>query len=264
MKTQSNIPSSFDDVVFENRNKLYGAYALRRSYNGSLLKAVLISSLILAVVLFLATRKWTQDQITAISVQLDSTVVEMFDEKPYKPVAEVKPEPARSHSASQALPTYSVDGQRAEQQLNPNIPIGPKDRPGDPDPGMDPDWKEPGDEGGGGPIVTTTTETSTPLRIVEENPEFPGGLDAMSKFLVKYLQKDDAWREMGLSGKVYVDFVVDKQGNVVDVKALNGPYELLKKTSERAIKAMPKWKPGRQNGHDVSVILTIPISFVIK
>jgi len=270
MKTPNNIPSSFDDVVFENRNKLYGAYALRRSYNGNLLKAVLISSLILLLLLLLATRKWTQEQLVIIKQKADSIFVDLPPTDPYKEkIAVVKPQPTKSqrnNTATQTPEEFSPEGKLEQQIIKPHIQLGVANKAGLEGPGVVPgDWEGPGDGGETTNAGTGTgVETSAPVRIVEENPEFPGGIDAMTKYLVKYLQKDDTWREMGLSGKVYVDFVVDNQGNIVEVKAISGPYELLKKTSERAIKSMPKWKPGRQNGHAVPVILTIPISFVIN
>jgi TonB family protein len=95
-------------------------------------------------------------------------------------------------------------------------------------------------------------------------PEFPGGMDKLSSFISDHLIFPRMARENHLVGKVYVSWIVDKEGNVVNVTLEHGAYALLDEEAMRVIKSMPKWKPGSQNGRAVNVKLTMPISFILK
>ena len=99
--------------------------------------------------------------------------------------------------------------------------------------------------------------------VVEVMPEYPGGNKAMYAYMgenIKYPQKA---REDGISGTVFITFVVEKDGTVSHVKKLRGVEESLDKEAMRVIKAMPKWKPGRQKGKAVRVQYNLPIKFVL-
>lgn len=100
--------------------------------------------------------------------------------------------------------------------------------------------------------------------IVEEMPEFPGGEAALRQYIagsVKY--PDDAVKE-GIQGKVYVTFVVSKDGSVANAKIARGVNPSLDTEALRVVNALPKWKPGKQRGKDVNVSYTVPINFVLK
>ena len=102
--------------------------------------------------------------------------------------------------------------------------------------------------------------------IVEQMPEFPGGQAALMKYLSSNIKYPDECRKMGIEGKVYVKFVVDKTGSITDAKLLRGVPDgkLLENEAIRVIKTMPKWKPGSQSGKPVSVYFTLPISFKLN
>lgn len=278
MKMHSNIPATFDDVVFENRNKLYGAYALRSSYNATLVKALSLSALILGGILFAGTRQWAEKQIVAPI--FGETIIEDYFPPAEEEKEVVQPKPDEPQQQPEQQTTTNPVQTTTPDQFSPEGTTEPQIKPKSPiitnfaqtgtiTPAAIPLPAGPGGESGTVGTSATTGNTGNgstekPVNFAEFNPEFPGGEAAMNKFIIKYLQKDDQWRDMGLSGKVYVQFVVDKDGNVTDVKAVTGTYEGLKKVSERAIKAMPKWKPGRNGDHIVPVILTIPINFIIN
>jgi len=101
------------------------------------------------------------------------------------------------------------------------------------------------------------------FHIVETMPEYPGGPEAMIKFIQQNIQYPDSARNEGIQGKVYVNFVVDSSGNITNVKILRGVHETLDKESIRVVKSMPKWKPGTQKGKPVRVSYNLPISFRI-
>ncbi len=102
--------------------------------------------------------------------------------------------------------------------------------------------------------------------IVEQMPEFPGGQAALMKYLSSNIKYPDECRKMGIEGKVYVKFVVDKTGSITDTKLLRGVPDgkLLENEAIRVIKTMPKWNPGNQSGKPVSVYFTLPISFKLN
>jgi periplasmic protein TonB len=100
--------------------------------------------------------------------------------------------------------------------------------------------------------------------IVESMPSFPGGAEAMFKFLNKNTKFPPAAKANGIQGKVYVNFTVGKNGKIRDIKVLRSPHELLTKEAMRVVKAMPKWKAGKQRGKAVSVSFNLPISFTLK
>ncbi len=100
--------------------------------------------------------------------------------------------------------------------------------------------------------------------IVENMPEFPGGVKKMMEFLGKNTKFPPAAKANGISGKVYVNFVVGKDGKIRDVKIIRGVHDLLDKEALRVVKAMPKWKPGKQRGKAVTVSFNLPINFILK
>ncbi|MGZ3834741.1 MAG: energy transducer TonB [Mucilaginibacter sp.] len=99
---------------------------------------------------------------------------------------------------------------------------------------------------------------------VEQEPEFPGGIDKFYKFLLNNLHYPDQARENNIRGKVFVSFVVDRDGSLIDIRILTS---LSKETDEEALRLLklsPKWKPGMQNGRPVRVAYTIPVPFPIN
>jgi periplasmic protein TonB len=102
-----------------------------------------------------------------------------------------------------------------------------------------------------------------PVLIADEMPEFPGGIDAMYDFLRSTLRYPRMAVDANISGKVFVSFVVDKQGNISKVKVLNSIGGGCDEEAIRVIEAMPRWKPGKQRGLPVNVSYTLPISFTL-
>jgi len=97
--------------------------------------------------------------------------------------------------------------------------------------------------------------------IVEQQPDYPGGMSAFYKFVQKKLKYPSQARRMGIEGKVFVQFVVDKQGNITEVKAVRGIGAGCDEEAVRVIKSSPKWKAGKQRGKTVKVRMILPITF---
>jgi protein TonB len=109
------------------------------------------------------------------------------------------------------------------------------------------------------------TEDDSPVFfIVEEMPEFPGGEMALRQFIANAIKYPVIAQENGIQGKVYVSFVVGKDGQVSDAKVLRGVDPSLDKEAIRVVNSLPRWKPGKQQGKAVRVSFSVPISFVLQ
>lgn len=99
---------------------------------------------------------------------------------------------------------------------------------------------------------------------VEKMPEFPGGQEALNRYLVRNIKYPLLAQENGIQGRVVCQFVVNSDGSIVDISVVRGVEESLDKEAIRVIKSMPKWTPGRQGGKNVRVKYTLPIRFKLE
>ena len=99
---------------------------------------------------------------------------------------------------------------------------------------------------------------------VEKMPEFPGGQEALNRFLVRNIKYPLLAQENGIQGRVVCQFVVNSDGSIVDISVVRGVEESLDKEAIRVIKSMPKWTPGRQCGKSLRVKYTLPIRFKLQ
>ena len=99
------------------------------------------------------------------------------------------------------------------------------------------------------------------FEVVEQNPMFPGGNEALMKWLSKNLKYPASAQENGIQGRVLVQFVVNKDGSIVEPKVLRSVDPALDKEALRVVSAMPKWQPGKQRGKTVRVRFTLPVTF---
>ncbi|MFA5327684.1 MAG: energy transducer TonB [Prolixibacteraceae bacterium] len=100
--------------------------------------------------------------------------------------------------------------------------------------------------------------------IVEEMPEFPGGQLALRKFIAQAVKYPVIAQENGIQGKVFVNFVVGKDGSITGAKIARGVDPSLDKEALRVVNSLPKWKPGKQGGKPVRVSYTVPINFQLQ
>lgn len=108
-------------------------------------------------------------------------------------------------------------------------------------------------------------EEQTIFEVVEQMPEFPdGGMAGLMQFLSKNIKYPTIAQENGTQGRVTVQFVVNKDGSIVDAKVLRGVDPYLDKEALRVIGSMPKWKPGMQRGKPVRVKYTVPVMFRLQ
>lgn len=116
------------------------------------------------------------------------------------------------------------------------------------------------------PVVVEEVEPEEQqiFQIVEEMPEFPGGMGECLKFLMKNAKYPTISQENGVQGKVSVKFVIEKDGSIADPVVVRGVDPYLDKEALRVVKSMPKWKPGKQRGKPVRVSYTVPVIFKLQ
>jgi len=113
-------------------------------------------------------------------------------------------------------------------------------------------------------IVEEEVDNAPPLRFVEEMPEPIGGFEAMYAFLQSNLRYPEVARNANISGQVFIEFVVERDGSISNVRVLVGVHPELDQEAVRVVKMLPKWKPGKQMGKTVRTFYQIPIRFTIS
>ena len=114
-------------------------------------------------------------------------------------------------------------------------------------------------------FVQEEPEENVIFEVVEEQPEFPnGGMSGLMQYLSKNIKYPPIAQENGTQGRVIVQFVVNRDGSIVDAKVMRGVDPYLDKEALRVIAGMPKWKPGKQQGKAVRCRFTVPVMFRLQ
>ena len=271
---ENKIFGSWDDVVsegrnslvFENRHKDYGAYDIRRKYNNYVNRALIISCT--SFILLVTAPKiysWIVAQVEEEKVvEMDMTQIDL--EAP-PPVDETEPPPPPPPpppvmETVKFTPPVVVDEEVIEetpiitQETETQISTVTNE-------GNNTDEIIIPEETGTG-VVAENPET--PFVSVEEMPSFPGGEEALFKYLGKNINYPAMEKDAGISGTVYVYFVINKEGKVSNAEVRRGVKggTGLDKEALRVIQNMPAWSIGKQNGRPASVQFTLPVKFVLK
>jgi protein TonB len=248
------------ELVFENRNKEYGAYQIRKNYEKQVLRAFIftISAIGLAIAIpvimsLISDMDFNKKAVVSEEISLAEPppidkatpppppvippppVVKTIKFTPPKVVKDEEvpeePPPTQEEMKDVQISTVTQEGTTTED-LPPENPV------------VDPDE---------GKVWT----------FVEEMPTFPGGEEALMKHLASAKYPAIA-RENNIQGRVYISFVVDKDGKIKDAKVLRGIGGGCDEEALRVVKNMPDWKPGKQNGRPVQVQYQVPVNFTLK
>lgn len=260
------------DIVFEGRNKEYGAYQLRKDNAKNTNKAVIIGGLffILAIsspiIIKLLSSNGDEEDKVFQQTEVVLATPPPIDKKAPPPPPPVEPPPPKVDQVRFPPPVVKPDDQVVEEEpptikdLEKADP-GQKTLKGNPDADIQIENPTFGD----GPVNQKVTEDSNEIFTnVEQLPRFPGGDAAFGNFLRKNLMYPAVARENNIQGRVIVNFVVEKDGSLTDIKVLRGLEGGLSEEAIRVLKRTPKWEPGIQNGRPVRVSFTIPILFQLS
>ena len=113
-------------------------------------------------------------------------------------------------------------------------------------------------------VISKNQSKERVFDVVENMPEFPGGQDSLMSFLMHTIKYPKEAMEKGVQGRVVAKFIVEKDGQVSTPQVLRSVYPALDEEALRVIHCMPKWKPGKQNGREVRVFFTLPVTFRMK
>lgn len=256
------------DVVFADRNKAYGAYILRKDNSRTTSKALLIGAILfIAAVSAPLVAKLVSDSMPK-EEELKQTEVVLSPPPPINedtPPPPPPPEPPKPKVDQVKFPPpVVVPAEKVRDEEPPTVEELKVADPGQKTIEGDPNAEIRIDEPvGEAPKAAAIVEDNSikDFASVEVLPEFPGGEKAFGSFLSKNINYPPMARENNISGRVFISFVVEKDGQLTDIKVLRGLGYGTDEEAVRVLKKSPKWKPGIQNGRAVRVQYTIPISF---
>jgi protein TonB len=258
------------DLIFENRNKLYGAYTLRKNYN----QRLLISMGVIFSAVTISTMIYLYFQSSGLTVRTfnipDIDPIAYPIEKPIHPPSPVNHPPSTVHRQPSTTVPYTAPLIVADQKvLGPMVSvnkldasaIGIKTQIGVPDNGSP---AGNGNAANGTAVMKSDSAETKPeiLFRAEVMPEFPGGIEALKRFLLKNLRMPENDMDPGSEVHVIARFVVGTDGKVRDVEITRPADAIYNAEVKRVIAKMPDWKPGMQNHRPVSVYFSLPVNFV--
>lgn len=271
------------EMVFAGKNKEYGAYQLRKGTSGRNIKSLLI--LVIAAALvggFLAWKVIEQKQAEEQQAYMEAMELarlqkqaEKEKKKPEKvqPKVEMKKEiPVARETQKFTAPVIKKDELVKEEnqvkqmdQLDAKVAVGTKDEEGVKDRNIEAVRSDIAVATPPPPPPAPKPEVSNKVfDVVEEMPSFPGGQGALMSFLNSNIKYPVVAQENGVQGRVIVGFVVERDGSITDVKVMRSVDPSLDREAQRVVKAMPRWKPGKQNGSAVRVKYTVPVVFRLQ
>ncbi|MBI5217439.1 MAG: TonB family protein [Bacteroidia bacterium] len=250
---------NLDEITFEKRNKDYGAYFLRRIYKKHMTVAMTIALTILILVVgpvFINAKLNTnRKQIIDNSVvaDLENVNKQQEDEAP-PPPPPPPPPPALEQQVKFTAPvvvdtveekvdlavTEEVVQNTQNEQVQEEVVEVKEEK------------KE------------VQQEEMQVFTVVEEPPTFPGGEEALLKYIGSNIKYPEIAKENNITGKVYIQFVIEPNGKVSNVKVVRGVDPALDKEASRVIESLPQWTPGKQAGRAVRVAFTVPINFKLN
>ena len=271
------------DIVFEGKNKEFGAYTLRagsvhrHSKAIIIVLSVLIPGLILLALFYNGTFGQPEEEQVFINTEVEITQLEDDYEEdieeeetfelPPEPEEIIAPEEVANEQQVTAILVTEDENYEEDKQVKNQDEV------------MDNaamfgtvDVTEGVEDLNKTRIIDQVIAEEKPvvdeqvynIAMVEQQPEFPGGAQAMYKWLGDHINYPPVAAEEGVQGKVIVEFVVSKTGAIENARVLRGRHPALDKEALRVVKAMPNWNPGRNNGNAVKVTYTLPVTFKLQ
>jgi protein TonB len=269
------IDNGWVDLVFEGRNKEYGAYKLRKGTGKrnvwSIIIMLAIAALLGAIIgvnaIIEANRAGEEISADVELSNITKKEVKVEKKAPVK-IEEAKPVEKVKSSVKFVPPVIKKDNEvkpeeelKSQDDLNKTkTAIGSFDVKGNDD--------------AGGEVLKAKEVIAQPeppkeeenkvFDVVEVMPSFPGGQGALMQWLSKNIKYPVVAEENGVQGRVVVTFVVEKDGSITDVNVVKSVDPSLDKEAQRVVKSMPHWIPGKQNGSAVRVKYTVPVTFKLQ
>ncbi|HTN45019.1 MAG TPA: TonB family protein [Flavipsychrobacter sp.] len=265
MQAISFLSADYLDILFNNRNKCYGSYELRKHYHNRALKA--IATVLLGVLSVVVSSFNGEDHPPAVSVKIQEPTI-LVDIQPIMPTPQ-QPEIEPHKAIDVATAKFDLPKIVEDDQVNPEETlvenkdlkdkmIGTVNLDGDNTDaitGTDAHIKGDREET---PMTHTEVPPATAVHWVSQMPEFDGDLDA---YLTRNLKYPALARENDIQGRISVQFVVNADGSISEATLLKSIGGGCDEEALRVVKGMPRWKAGRNNGEAVRVYVILPINF---
>ena len=266
--------ASLNDIVFEGRNKAYGAYVLRRLYQRHVTRALIIATAVfLLLIAFPLISQYLKDRLPKeapknlkVNELMDAPPLDDTKPPPPPPPPEAPPPPPPKLTTIKFTPPVVKKDEEVKKEEVPDQEelkdktVATVTVKGNTDA---PDLSEL--SGTGDKVVEEVVENKV-YTYVEQMPQLPGG--GGNGAIVAAIQRATKYPSLALrnqvEGRIFVSFTVNPQGDVSDVKVVKGLGSGLDEETMRAVKTLPKFIPGKQNGRAVSVSFTVPITFKIQ
>jgi len=250
---------AFDDIVFESRNKEYGAYRLRKRYSRTVVISLIIGLIIIGTAVItpylnakaLENRTKRAERQVEIKMENLDTPTEQVAPPPPPP-----PPPADVAQQQRYVPPVVVDSVKPED----NVQLMTADEAAEEIQNEEvvEVVEAPKEE------VQEEDPEATPFVVVEEMPMFPGGDAELLKYIAQNTSYPEIAKENNIQGRVIVRFCVTSKGGVSQVSILKGVDPELDKEAIRVVNTLPAFKPGKQGGKPVPVWYMVPITFTLK
>jgi periplasmic protein TonB len=258
---------TLDDIVFQNKNKVYGAYNLRTGYLKTINRAFYLGTALFVFGLAIPTlyaklKPKSTDEVSGVITltQIPPPPVETPPIVIPPPPVDVPDVPTTKYLELEIVPIEDVEELPPTQEDLKDAPASIETNAGTPgDVDIVIDETKPVET-----PVTIEVEDEKVITFVEQQAFFIGGNAEMAKFLQKNLKYPRQASNAGISGKVFLSFIIDRNGEISDVAVIKGIGFGCDEEAMRVVKAMPKWSPGKQSGRAVKSRFNLPIVFALE
>jgi periplasmic protein TonB len=250
----------WEDIVFENRNQSYGAYLIRTIYSRNLLVSVAATIFLIAIMVYGPAIAALIKGKEVVEVAPPRKLVYTELSAP-PPIDKPKPPPPQIQLPKLQKVIKFVPPKVVKEEVVEEVPTIEEIKQNEV---AAVEVEGPTEVVFEEPVAVVVEDENKIFMVVEQQPEFEGGYEAMMNFIRKNMRYPASARRMGIDGTVYVSFVVGKDGSINDVKVLRGISADCDKEAVRVVQMMPHWKPGKQNGKAVFVRFNLPIKFKLN
>ncbi|MCI7010234.1 MAG: TonB family protein [Prevotella sp.] len=271
------IDNSWVELVFENKNKAYGAYQLRKETGKRNVKAMIIVFATIAAIIVAAWAKVAIENAMPKKVAIE-TDVELSKLAQKKEAKVERKEPVKVEMEQKVVEKVKSSVKFTAPEIKKDEDVKPEDELKSQDDLAKTNtaigsFDVKGNDEAEGEVLKAKEviaeekpkeEETKVFDVVEQMPQFPGGQQALFEYLSKNIKYPVIAEENGVQGRVIVTFVVERDGSITDVKVVKSVDPSLDKEAQRVVKAMPHWIPGKQNGSAVRVKYTVPVTFRLQ
>ena len=272
------ISNEWADIVFQGRNKVYGAYQLRRGTSKRNIWAMVFVAAVAAVAYLglAAYNSYQAAQKAKFEAEMEASLIETKKQaKVEKKTETPKVEQVQKVEKVKSSIAFTPPVIKKDSEVKPEEEMKTQDELKETKTAIGA-FDVKGNDEAGGTVLKAVEEIATPehpkqeveqnkvFDVVEQQPSYPGGMGALNQWLASNIKYPAMAAENGIEGRVVVQFVVERDGSVSGVHVVRGVDPSLDKEATRVVSQMPKWIPGKQNGSAVRVKYTVPVTFRLQ